>query len=459
MQNHPVPTKIRAYIRSLGVDAYVVGGAVRDELLGIPHRDEDFLVPRIDQAGLRAFLEPHGRVEDMEVHGQLVGVRLYPNDRTIRALAPAGIELTPPRAERSSGPGHRDFTIVSDASISLEEDMGRRDFTINAMARRLDDGALVDPFGGADDLARRVLRTVAPTSFRDDPLRVVRALRFVSQLEFDLAPETIGEMEASASGLVHVSAERIGGGIKADAMGELSKLLLGRAPQRALELARDTGVLIEIIPEFEPAIGYSLGTARQPLPLEEHIFTVVQKAADAGAVLPVRLACLLHDLGKVKAIEKQVDHAVVGGRLARTILARLRYPTELQHRVTRIVAAHSFSLAEAVDALFARRFLAAHGDELAFDLVSHKRADLDGKCASAVERDALDALVRLLGQERRQPHRVGDLAVTGDDLIAIGYREGPAIGQALAALLDEVVTEPTRNERVWLLERATRERA
>ena len=131
-----MPTAIRSYIRSLGIDAYVVGGAVRDELLGLPHFDEDFLVPGVDQAGLRALLGPHGRVEDMEVHGQLVGVRLFPRDRAVRALAPAGIELTPPRAERSTGPGHRDFAIVSDASIELEEDMARRDFTINAMATR-----------------------------------------------------------------------------------------------------------------------------------------------------------------------------------------------------------------------------------------------------------------------------------------------------------------------------------
>ena len=225
-----MPTAIRAYIRSLGIDAYVVGGAVRDEILGIPHRDEDFLVPGVDQAGLRALLEPHGRVEDMQVHGQLVGVRLHPNDRAVRALVPAGIDLTPPRAERSTGPGHRDFAIVSDASIELEEDMARRDFTINAMARRLADGSLVDPFGGIADLERRQLRTVGPTSFEDDPLRLVRALRFVSQLDFDLAPETLSQMHDAAPGLAHVSAERIGGGIKADAQGELSKLLLGLQP-------------------------------------------------------------------------------------------------------------------------------------------------------------------------------------------------------------------------------------
>ncbi len=393
------------------------------------------------------------------MHGQLVGVRLYPNDRVIRALAPAGIELTPPRAERSTGPGHRDFTIVSDPSISLEEDMARRDFTVNAMARRLSDGSLLDPFDGQGDVARRTIRTVAPTSFVEDPLRLVRALRFVSQLGFDVEPETRAQMRASASRLAHVSAERIGGGIKADGMGELSKLLLGREPLRALLLARDTGVLTEVIPEFLPTIGYSLHTTRQPLPLEEHIFAVVQNAANDGARLVVRLAALLHDLGKVEADAQKESHALIGARIARAVLARLRYPTDVQQAVARIVADHAFSLDGRIDALFARRFLAEHGDELASDLIAHKHADLNAKPVPAEERAALAELARLIEEERAQPHRIGDLAVTGDDLLAIGFTEGPRVGQALAHLLDAVVTDPALNDRDLLLARAREELA
>ena len=138
-----VPTAIRRYIRSLGLDAYVVGGAVRDKLLGIAHADEDFLVPGVDQAGLRSALEPHGRVEDVEVTGQLVGVRFYPRDREIHRLVPAGIDLTPPRAERGTGPGHRDFEIVADRTISMRTTSRVRDFTVNAIAKRLETGALV----------------------------------------------------------------------------------------------------------------------------------------------------------------------------------------------------------------------------------------------------------------------------------------------------------------------------
>src|SRR5262249_37988790 len=155
----------------------------------------------------------------------------------------AGIELAPPRREVSTGPGRHDFEIVADPSLSVEDDMRRRDFTVNAMARRLETGELVDPFGGRDDLARRTLRTVSPTAFAEDPLRLVRALRFVSQLGFEPDGETIRQMREEASAVKLVSGERIGGGIDADGMGELSKLLLGKEPARALRLARDTGVL------------------------------------------------------------------------------------------------------------------------------------------------------------------------------------------------------------------------
>jgi len=452
-----MPTEIRSYVRSLGIDAYVVGGAVRDQLLELPHADEDFLVPGVDQAGLRALLEPHGRVEDMEVHGQLVGVRLFPHDRVVRALAPAGIELTPPRAERSTGPGHRDFAIVSDAAIGLEEDMARRDFTINAMAIRLDGGAIVDPFGGQEDISRRTIRTVGPTSFDEDPLRIVRALRFVSQLGFDLAPETVAQMEAGAVGLAHVSAERIGGGIKADGQGELSKLLLGREPARALRLARDTGVLTRIIPEFAPTVGYSLESGRQPSPLEEHMFLVVQKATEAGTTLEVRLACLLHDLGKPQADADGRSHAVVSAEIADRILKRLRYPTRVRHHVVRIVAGHAFPLDEAFDELAARRFLAEHGDGLAADLIGHKTADLAAKRVPAHELEWVAKMKEMVDHESTQPHRIADLAVTGDDLQAIGFAEGPALGAVLQALLGDVVEDPARNDRAWLLERAARE--
>ena len=180
-------SQVEDYVGSLGLDAYLVGGAVRDELLGLESsNDADFLVLGVDLEGLRALLEPHGRVDDLQVAGRPVGLRLWPREREVRKLVPAGVEFAPPRRERSTGPGRHDFEIVVDASAPVEEDLRRRDFTVNAMARRVDGGDLVDPFGGQEDLEDRVLRTVSPRSFAEDPLRLVRGLRLVSQL--DLAP-------------------------------------------------------------------------------------------------------------------------------------------------------------------------------------------------------------------------------------------------------------------------------
>jgi tRNA nucleotidyltransferase/poly(A) polymerase len=445
-----VDRKIEDFVRALGLDAYLVGGAVRDELLGLESKDADFVVPGVDYDGLRAALEPHGRVEDLEVAGRRVGARLYPRDRELRRLAPAGIEFAPPRTERSTGPGRHDFEIVADPGLSIEDDMARRDFTVNAMARRLETGELVDPFGGADDLERGVLRTVRPNSFAEDPLRLVRGLRLVSQLGLEPDDATLKQMREAAASVGLVSGERVGGGLRSDGMGELSKLLLGRQPGKALRLARDTGVLTALLPEFEDAIGFEQDSDRQHLPLDEHIFTVVQAAADAAAPLDVRLAALFHDVGKPGA---NGNHAERSAERAATALRRLRYPTRVRSHVTRMVRAHAFSLEE-VDDLFARRFLREHGDELAFHLVALKEADLRGKQVGEDELEAATRLRALLEQEREQPHRLTDLAVDGSDLIELGYREGPALGRALESLLDAVVDDPSLNRREELLERA-----
>jgi tRNA nucleotidyltransferase/poly(A) polymerase len=441
---------IEDFVRGLALDAYLVGGAVRDEQLGLESKDADFVVPGVDYDGLRWALEPHGRVEELEVAGRRVGARLYPNDRNVRAAAPAGIEFAPPRGERSTGPGRHDFEIVADPSLSIEDDMARRDFTVNAVARRLDTGDLVDPFGGVDDLKRGILRTVGPRSFAEDPLRIVRGLRLVSQLGLTPDEGTLQQMRDEADSVRLVSGERIGGGLRADGMGELSKLLLGAQPAQALSLARDTGVLTALLPELEPTIGFVQESKCQHLPLDEHIFEVVQAAADADASLAVRLGALLHDAGKPGG---DGDHAERGARLADQALGRLRYPARLRTYVTRLVRAHAFPLRE-VDELFARRFLREHGDELAFDLVAHKEADLRGKRVPQAELDAAARLRRLLEQERVHPHRLEDLAVDGNDLLQIGYSEGPDLGRALESLLDAVVEDPELNTRDTLLDRA-----
>jgi tRNA nucleotidyltransferase (CCA-adding enzyme) len=271
-----------------------------------------------------------------------------------------------------------------------------------------------------------------------------------------------------------VSGARIGGGLAADGMGELSKLLLGREPARALRLARDTGVLVELLPEFGPAIGFDQESRYHDLTVDEHTFAVVQAAADANFSLAVRLAALFHDLGKplvawrgndgrlhyyAKSGVSDRGHDQVGADLAGDALLRLRYPNKLRQRVVRIVRRHMFQPRKG-DALRARRFLRRNGDELAFELIDHKQADLLGKRGSDGEPPPLDEIERLarfrevVERELPSPHRLGDLAVDGNDLIALGVEPGPQLGRLLHELLDEVVDEPSLNTRQELLRRA-----
>ena len=438
-------------------------------MLGNDAKDADFLVPGVDIDGLRAVLEPHGRTEELVVAGRPVGVRFFPGDAAIRKLVRAGIELAPPRREVSTGPGRHDFEIVVDPAASVEEDLQRRDFTVNAMARHLADGTLVDPYGGRADLESRTLRTVSPSSFAEDPLRLVRGLRFVSQLGLDPDEQTLAQMRDAAASVELVSGERIGGGLAADGMGELSKLLLGAEPAKALRLARDTGVLVHLLPEFEPAIGFEQESRWHALTVDEHTFEVVQATADADLPLRVRLAALFHDLGKPLVAWRGTDgrlhyyarhgfseksHEQVSAQLAGQALDRLRYPAELRKRVVRIVRSHMIDPGKA-DPLRARRLLARYGAGLLFDLLDHKEADLRGKGRPAdsdlAKVDRFRAVVR---EEQGSPHRLADLAVGGDDLIALGFTPGPAIGETLQTLLHEVVDEPALNSREALLERA-----
>jgi tRNA nucleotidyltransferase (CCA-adding enzyme) len=256
-------------------------------------------------------------------------------------------------------------------------------------------------------------------------------------------------------------------------MGELSKLLLGREPAKALRLARDTGVLVHVLPEFGPAIGFDQESRYHDLTVDEHTFAVVQATADARRVLAVRLAAAFHDLGKPVTAWRGTDgrlhyyakpgyadrsHEQVGAELAGTALRRLRYPNALRDRVCRIVRHHMFQVGKG-DELRARRFLAKHGDELAFQLVDHKEADFLGKRGAGGpppldDIEKLRRFRRVLEREQKQPHRLADLAVDGRDLIAIGYKPGPELGRALHDLLREVVDDPSRNTHDDLVRRA-----
>jgi tRNA nucleotidyltransferase (CCA-adding enzyme) len=227
---------------------------------------------------------------------------------------------------------------------------------------------------------------------------------------------------------------------------------------------------VQVLPEFTAAIGFDQESRYHSLTVDEHTFRVVQAAADAGHSLAVRLAALFHDLGKphvawrgtddrlhyyAKAGYSAKSHEQVSAELADVALARLRYPTELRRRVVRIVRSHMIDVGRS-DPLRARKLLARYGYGVLRELLDHKEADIRGKGERPVDDDLakLERLRRAIGRERTQPHRIRDLAVRGDDLIGIGFRPGPELGQALRRLLEDVVRAPELNTRDELLRRA-----
>ncbi len=289
--------------------AYVVGGAVRDALLGLPVKDRDWVVvgETFDAMVARGF-RPVGR--DFPVF-------LHPETHEEYALA---------RTERKSGRGYTGFVCHAAPDVTLEEDLSRRDLTINAIARE-EGGALIDPYGGARDLEAKILRHVGP-AFAEDPLRVLRVARFAARLPgFSLAPETLILMRAmSASGeLDHLTPERV--------WKELSNGLMEAQPSRMFRVLRECGALVRILPELDRLSGVP-----QPLVYHpendtfEHTMLVIDHAAQAGHGLEIRWACLLHDLGKGETpadiLPHHYEHEARGAPLAERISERLRTPAD-----------------------------------------------------------------------------------------------------------------------------------
>ena len=351
-----------------GGQAYLVGGAVRDALLGFPMKDEDVLVTNLEWTVLERALHAVGRVDAV---GVSFGVLKVSRDGVT-------VDVALPRTERSTGVGHRDFEVTYNPNLSIESDLARRDFTVNAMAQHLETGALVDPFGGADDLAQGVLRAVgdARARFEEDPLRMLRAARFLAKLDFTLEPGTFAAAQAEAQAITTVAPERI--------QTELWGLLEAKHANgvyRALEFLRDAGLLERILPEFAPSIGFDQQNPHHHLTLDEHVFHAIRYAVLWAAPTVTRLALLLHDIAKpatqsfgTDGVAHYYGHEVEGAHMAQTILERLRFSNEVLESVRRIVRHHMRPPMDARDRTL-RRFVNDLGADWRAALACHE-ADL-----------------------------------------------------------------------------------
>jgi len=289
--------------------SYVVGGAVRDRLLGRPVNDRDWVVVgATPQQMLDAGFRQVGR--DFPVF-------LNPQTHEEYALA---------RTERKSAPGYHGFVVHADLSVTLEQDLARRDLTINAMAEA-PDGTLIDPFGGQRDLRARVLRHVSP-AFAEDPVRILRLARLAARFaDFDVAAETMALMrEMVRSGEVDaLVSERV--------WQELARGLMEAQPSRMFETLRACGALEVLLPEVACLWGVPQPAQHHPeIDTGVHLMLVLDEAASANTALAVRFACLCHDLGKGTTPPDQwprhIGHEQRGARLARALCDRLKVPTE-----------------------------------------------------------------------------------------------------------------------------------
>jgi len=443
-----MPDELRRRMAELPFrELYEVGGSLRDELLGRAPKDVDFLVRGHDVEELLTLCRRYGKADELRVAGRLVGVRFWPS------WGPrAGIEVVPPRRETPIAAGepgftgnpHTDFRIEPDPELPVRDDLERRDFTVNAMARDVRTGEWIDPFGGRDDLRARVLRAVHATAFRDDPLRILRG---VARCSIDgLQPDagTRELMTAAVPRIAELSVERV--------REELERTLAGFGAADALRLARDVGALDAAVPEWAACIGVDQHSATQAYSLDEHILHVLDAAVHEHAAREPRLAAFWHDVGKPVAAGER-PHAEAGANITRAALRRLTYDNDTVATVTNLVREHSYNEDREPSPHAARRFLARVGREHARDLLALRRWDRIGRGvpiapAQVARREHFEHLVE---QEWDQPVALADLAVRGDDLMATGVAEGPAVGETLRRLLAAVVDEPSLNQRETLL--------
>lgn len=419
-------------IRQAGFPVYAVGGCVRDSLLGLQPHDYDLCTGALpDQVA--AIFPNHDLVTAGQKHGTTGVV-------TFQGI----VEVTTFRREGTYSDGrHPDsVTFVS----GLREDLARRDFTVNAMAWAPDSG-LQDPFGGREDLQNRVLRAVGDpeTRFREDGLRILRGVRFA--LRFGLTPEaeTLRAMLSCAPLLDRVSQERI----YAEMNGILPLLTVG-------SMALYAPILTRAIPELEPMVGFDQHSPHHAYDLYTHTAHVVEAAP--GNDLCLRWAALLHDVGKIPTFTRDetgrghfYGHASAGAEMADRILRRLTMPGGLREQTVLLIAQHMTRLTP--DRKSVRRAVHRFGRLGVEQILTLQQADMGSKGTGENQGDTTFARIReilsRLDQEAALP-TLRDLAVNGRDLLALGLT-GPAIGQTLDRLLEQVVEESLPNDREALL--------
>lgn len=446
-------TMVLAVLQNGGHEAFLVGGCVRDLLMGIKPKDFDITTNATPEQIIALFSKTFYENTYGTVGVVTCGEDGLPvcSDETVKI-----VEVTPYRLESTYSDNRHPDEV--EWSKNIEDDLKRRDFTCNAIAYNSITGEIIDPFFGQTDIKDKLIRAVGNPDlrFNEDGLRLMRAVRFMSQLDFDIHPVTRESLEKNAHLLKNISRERV--------RDEFIKLLMTDFPMRGLVIMKDIGILEQVIPELLNGIGVEQNQAHS-FDVWEHNLRTLQHSADKKWPLHVRLSAIFHDISKpeTRRYSKEKNeytfygHDVVGGRVTREIMERLKFPKEMIEKVSMFVRWHMFfSDPEQITLAAVRRMISNVGKENIWDLIDLRICDRVGTGRPKEEPYRLRMYQSMVEQALKDPISLKMLKTEGKRIMDVTQETpGPKIGFVLHALFDEVLENPEKNTEEYLDKQAS----
>ncbi|MDP3785201.1 MAG: HD domain-containing protein [bacterium] len=446
--NFTIPKEIRAaaaILEGAGFEAYLVGGCVRDLILGRTPQDWDITTnarpEKIQELFPKSFYENKFGT---------VSVVTGSEDPKLR-----NIEITPYRLEgKYSDKRHPDEVKFAD---KLEDDLSRRDFTVNSMALGIKGESyfITDPFSGQNDLKKKIIEAVGDPEerFAEDALRIMRAVRLAAELGFEIEPKTEKALKNKVNLLQMIAKERI--------RDEFSKVIMGQKPSSGLGMLREFGILKLFSPEIEE--GWGVGQNKHHIyTVWEHNVRSLDHAAKEKWPLVVRMSALFHDIGKPRAKEGDgpdstfYNHEVIGAKMSAQVLSRLKYGNDFTEKVAKLVRYHLFYYnVDEVSESSVRRLISRVGPEDMEDLIRVRICDRIGSGVPKAEPYKLRHFRFLVEKLQRDPITVKMLKINGNKIMEIaGIPPSPKVGMILNSLMDEVLDSPEKNTEEYLENRA-----
>lgn len=428
-----IPDYVELIIEKLerkGYEAYLVGGSVRDMILRKTPTDYDIATSAFPDEIESVF----SNFKTIDI-GKKFGTIIVSQEK-------GDVEITTFRKEGKYLDGRRPEWVSFCSDV--KDDLSRRDFTINAIAYNKTKGIL-DPFEGREDLKRRIIKTVGNPEerFNEDYLRILRAARFASQLEFTIDESTFQAGKQYSSHIKKVSMERI--------FNEVYKLLLNQIPSYGIRILEKMGVLKVILPEIIPAIGFKQYNPHHEMDVYNHILCVLD---NTPSVIQIRLAALFHDIGKPYTLTMDEEgighfygHDKLGAEISKEVLKRFKASNNLIEEVYNLVKEHMNHHANFKDKGL-KRLIRRLGEEEVFHLIELQIADI--KCSN--KEANVDHIIERRNRikeilEKDEAYKIEQMHIDGKDLIKLGFEQGPIIGEILEFLLDKIIEEPELNDR------------